>query len=254
MSLALRELDLRDYGNWPLLHRAATCLLLALLAFALPWLGLTRSVLAERQALSIAESGVQARLLHARQQLAAWPALRLDADQALPSLRPDIPAMLTAMAGTAQAAGLHGGQFRPASAPDAADKGIPIELRVHGRWPQLVRFARELTAPAWDGAIVGLREIGLRAQPQATTPGLEPVLELSASVWIHPRPAVHITQASGHLINTTLARNPFMGASARSPHPGARTVVGSLRSGTDELRLVLTADGELRRERAPAHQ
>jgi len=240
--MSLRELDLRDYGDWPLPHRAAACLLLALLAFSLPWLGLTRSTTAEQRALNIIEHDLQTRLQHARQQVDALPSLRTDAAVPATLPAPDIPALITAIAGTAQAAGLHGGQFRPIPPPatEAEREGTPITLRVSGDWPQLHRFARDLSAPTWN-AILGLRDIHVRTQPGTSA------LELSATLWIYPRPAAGMIPVSEPPTHTVPPRNPFTDTTTRARHASPRVVIGSLRNGGDHVGLELTADGELRR-------
>jgi len=245
MTTSWHEIDLRDYGDWPLAHRAAACLLLALLALSLLWLGLTRSTSAEQQALEIVERDLQARLQHARQRVDALPPLPRDAIEPPASPAPDMPALITAIAGTAQAAGLHGGQFRPVPTPAADREGeaLPIALRLSGSWAQLHRFARDLSAPTW-GAILGLREIHLRTQ---TATASAPMLELSATVWMHPRPLAAPLTLLEPSANTVPPRNPFIDTATRTRQASAHTVVGSLRNGSAHIELVLTADGELRR-------
>jgi len=232
--------DLREYGDWPLPHRAAACVLLALLTLGLPWALLTRPTSAQWQALKSAEHDVQTRLLHARQQADTLPEFPpLTPDTPPP---PNVPALITALAETAHTAGLHGGQFRPVSspAPDAPTDGIPIELRLHGTWPQLTRFADDLATPAPD-AIVTLRDIRLRAQASESTP----LLELSATVLIYP----HAHAVSEQHTIAVPERDPFIDASNRARPTNAHTVIGSLGNGQGQVGLVLTADGELRRVR-----
>jgi len=242
MSASLRELDVREYGDWPLSYRVMACTLLALLAFALPWFALTRAILAERQALAVVERELQTRLLQARQQVDALPSLPPDMAEPEAAPVPDIPALITGIAETAQAAGLHGGQFRPISPPAtgaSADAAL-IELRLHGGWPQLVRFAAALAVPGRD-AVLGLHDLRLRAQ---ASPGA--MLELSATVWIHPHSGTGVIPLPTPAANASAPRNPFTGMTTRaSVNPDA--VVGSLRNGRGHARLVLTADGQLRR-------
>jgi len=244
MKPSLRELDLREFGDWPLMHRAAACLLLALLALGLPWGLLTRPTSAQWQALKSAEHDIQARLLHARQRVDALPAwLPLLPDE--PVQPANLPALITTIAETAQVAGLHDGQFRPASLPatDTSADAIPIELRLHGTWPQLARFAADLAALKSD-AILSLRDIRLRAQSQ--TAASAPLLELSATVLIHPYANVVLE----HHINQGPQRNPFIDSSIRSRQTHSHTVIGRLGNGHDQVGLILTADGQLHRVKA----
>jgi len=236
----MTSLDLREYGDWPLPHRAAACVLLSLLAFGLPWLLLTRPTTTQWQALKSAEHDLQIRLLQTRQQADTLPEL--------PPLTPDeppllnIPALITTLAETAHTAGLHGGQFRqaPPSATDASTDGIPIELRLHGTWPQLTRFASDLAAPTPD-ATISLRDIRLRSQATESTP----LLELSATVLIYP----HANAVSEHHTSAAPPRNPFIDTTFRLRPTNTHAVIGSLGNGQGQVGLVLTADGELRRVR-----
>jgi len=232
--------DLREYGDWPLPHRAAACVLLALLTLGLPWALLTRPTSAQWQALQSAGSELQTRLLHARQQADTLPEFPPFTPDAPPP--PNVPVLITALAETAHGAGLHGGQFRPVSspAPDAPTDGIPIELRLHGTWPQLARFAADLATPT-PGALLSLRDIRLRAQASESTP----LLELSATVLIYP----HAHAVSEQHTNAALQRNPFIDTALRSRPTNSHTVIGSLGNGQGQVGLVLTADGELRRVR-----
>jgi len=243
MKPSLRELDLREFGDWPLPCRATACVLLALLALGLPWGLLTRPTSAQWQGLKSAGHDTQTRLLHSRQRMDALPAL----SPFLPDEPPEpvnLPALITAIAETAHAARLHGGQFRPMSPPanDAPADGIPIELRLHGTWPQLARFASDLAAPTSD-AILSLRDIRLRAQSAASAP----LLELSATIWIYPRPNVQSIPVSASQVSEGIQRNPFIDSTIRSRQTSSYTVIGSLDNGQGQVGLILTADGELRR-------
>jgi len=239
MTASLRELDLREYGDWPLMHRAAACVLLALLAFGLPWSLLTRPTSAQWQALKSAEHDIQTRLLHARQRV-----------DALPAWSPLLPDLITTIAETAQSAGLHGGQFRPMPPPatdaptDAPTDAISIELRLHGIWPQLARFAADLAALKSD-AILSLRDIRLRVQSQ--TAASAPLLELSATVLIYP----YANALSAQPVREGPQRNPFIDSSIRSRQTHSHTVIGRLGNGHDQVGLVLTKDGQLRRVHPP---
>jgi len=240
MSLSLRELDLREYGDWPLPWRAAACALLALLAFGLPWSFLTRPATAQWQALKSTEHDVQTRLQHARQQAGTLPAWRPSIPDEPPT--PNVPALITALAESAHAAGLHDGHWRPQAPKDVGVDAIPIELRLHGTWPQLTRFANALAAPTWD-AVLGLRDLRLRAQAATSAP----VLELTATLLIHPLPVADFIPVSVSQTSVDLQRNPFADSTTRSRQTGSRTVIGRLRSGQEQVKLVLTADGQLRR-------
>jgi len=251
MTPSLRELDLREYGDWPRSHRAAACVLLALLVFGLPWALLTRPTSAQWQTLKSAEHDTQTRLQQSRQQVDTLPAL--------PPFLPDepppptnLPALITTIAETAQTAGLHGGQFRPTSptATDAPTDAIAIELRLHGTWPQLARFAAALATLKTD-ALLSLRDIRLRAQPQAaaSTPLQGPLLELSATVLMYPRPSFQPIPVPASRTNAGVQRNPFIDSTTRSRQSNPHSVIGSLGHGREQVGLVLTADGELRRVR-----
>jgi len=238
------QLDLRDYGDWPLSYRVATCVLSALLALGLPWVLLTRPTSAQWQALKSAEHALQTRLQQSRQQADTLPAFpSFTADEPAPPL-PNLPALVTHIAETAHAAGLHGGQFRPASLPatDASEDGIPIELRLHGTWPQLRRFATDIAAPTSD-AILSLRDIRLRVQ--SGTSAL--MLELSATVWIYPHSVADSIPVSAYQMSENSLRNPFIDSTIHSHQTRSHVVIGSLSNGGDHVGLVLTADGQLRR-------
>jgi len=240
MSSSWRNLDLREWGDWPLRYRSATCVLLALLAFVLPWCALTRPMAAQEQGLTVAHADVQAQLLAARQRRAAFPAGAAPLPEAVVPASPNLPELLTMMADTAQRAQLRGGQFRPhtaaLTAPDA-DPGPAIEFRLSGTWPQLYRFAAALTTVS-EQAILAPHDVRLRAQANAT-------LELSATVLVHPP----LNPAPMPLPSTPTGdippRNPFAGIASRPHHVRVQTV-GSLRSGQREVGLVLSADGQLR--------
>jgi len=242
MSLSLRELDLREYGDWPLPWRAAACVVLGLLAFGLPWSFLTRQAAAQWQALKSTEHEVQTRLQHARQQVDTLPALPTFTPDESPSSAPNVPTLITAIAETAHAAGLHDGQWRPQSPKDVGMEGIPIELRLHGTWPQLARFANDLAAPAWD-AVLGLRDIRLRAQAATSAP----VLELSATLLIYPHPVADLIPAAVSQTSVDFQRDPFADNTISSRQTSAHTMIGRLHSGQEQVGLVLTADGQLRR-------
>jgi len=250
MSRSLRELDLREYGDWPLPWRAAACVVLALLAFGLPWSFLTRPTNVQWQALKSTEHEVQTRLQHVRQQVDALPALPTFTPDQSPLSAPNVATLITAIAETAHAAGLRDGQWRPQSPKDVAKdvgkdvgvEGIPIELRLHGTWPQLTRFANALAAPTWD-AVLGLRDIRLRAQ--ALTP--VPVLELSATLLIYPHPVADLIPLAVSPTSVDLQRDPFADSSIGSRPTSAHAMIGRLHSGQEQVGLVLTADGQLRR-------
>jgi len=247
MTSCLRELDLREYGDWPLRYRVGACVLLALLAFGLPWYWLTRPTSSQWQALRSAEHELQTQLLHARQRVDALPAFSPLPPDERPPPPVNLPALMTAIAETAQAAGLHGAQFRPLSPPatDASARdGTYLELRLHGTWPQLTRFATDLTVLTSD-AILSLQDVRLRAQPQTAVSAL--LLELSATVRIHTRASAHPIPGSTAPLGDGVQRNPFMGSAIRSRQTNAHTVIGSLGDGQEQVELILTADGQLRR-------
>jgi len=247
MKFSLRGLDLREFGDWPLLWRSVACMVLALLACGLPWALLTRQISAELQALVVASDELQLRLRQAGEQVDALPALPPSPPEttnvvALPP--PDMSALMAAMAEAAQAAGLRDGQFRPqpAAADAQAEEGAgdQIEVRLHGTWLQLGRFASDLTALTPD-ATLGVREIRLRASPAAA------LLELSAIVSVYSRPTTDFITLSEPVQYTLPERNPFADHAVRSGKGRPQTVVGSIRTGLGQAGLVLGEDGQLRR-------
>jgi len=237
-------LDLREFGDWPRPHRAATCALALLLAAALPWMLLTRPALAESQVLAAAIQDMQARLAAARQQMDNTPSLPAAPVPAPPHL----PSLMTALHAAAQAAGVRDGQFRPMPSRPAGigtDAEFPtIELHLSGTWPQLSQFAATLAAPGRD-ALLGLHGLHLRAHAAPT------LLELTAQMRIYPRPATAHASTRAHPGITLSARNPFADTRAPTTPPRAPLLIGSLGSEHGHTGLVLTADGHLRRGHRP---
>jgi len=253
MTLPWRELDLREFGDWPLSWRVIACMLLALLAFGLPWALLTYPISIERQALMMAESELKIRLQQARGKADAFPPLPREEVKTEPYPPPNLPALITTIAEAAQVAGLRDGQFRSqpgmtSDGPDNAEVSPRIELRLHGTWKQLGHFATDLAEPILD-AVLSLHDIHLRASPRST------LLELTATASVHPRPAIPPTPVFEPYRYEFPDRNPFADASTRSPSASLQRV-GSIGTGDQQVGLVLGADGQLYRASAvqPSNQ
>jgi len=248
----MMALDLREFGDWPLSWRITACMALALLALGLPWALLTRPILIERQALAETENTLQTRLKQAKEQVNALPPLPPETAEISPPL-PNLPVLMTTIAEVAQASGLRHGQLRPhpvkTADTDEVDAGSRIELRLHGTWPQLGRFAADLAAPTWE-ATLGLRDIRLRA---SSSPD---VLELSAIISVYERPVVHPVLVSAQHSHQVSGRNPFADTTTRIYRTNPQTVIGRIGNGRGQAGLVLGADGQLRRVKIaqPSHR
>jgi len=245
MSPSQHTLDLREFGDWPLSWRAAACMALMLLACGLPWVVLTRPASAERQALVVVANELHIRLRHAREQADALPPVPSEHAGTASLPLPDIPVLMTAIAECAQAAGLRDGKFRPLPVISAAtemedDTNDRIELRLHGTWQQLGRFASDLAALTPD-AILSLRDIHLRASSDIA------LLELTAIVAVYPHSANDLVFVSEQSRYGTSGRNPFAVTTARPGRTSAQAVVGRIRNGHGQAGLVLGADGQLHR-------
>jgi len=275
----LRTLEWREFADWPLPWRGAACVLLAVLAFALPWGILTRSDAARASALAARADGLQAQL--AGHQLHAADALPTSAP--IPSTLPDgasagidLPQQVAGMAQMAQARGLHGAQFRPGREETRIGpyRGIPVAVRLAGSWSQLSAFIADLAAPV-HGALFSLHDVAVRASPAATPEAGQPAaqagpsLELRATVRIWPpdpgaaaglppdrSAASDDPPAAG---TAAFPRNPFAPLraepSARSRQAleqvplAALTLLGTLDTVQGRTGLLLAPDGQLHRVR-----
>jgi len=275
----LRELEWREFADWPLCWRGAACVLLAVLAFILPWGIVTRSDAARACALAARADGLQAQLAGHQPHAADAPPTSPPIPPTLPdgsSAVIDIPQQVAGMARMAQAHGLRAGQFRPGR--DAARigpyRGIPVAVRLAGSWPQLSAFIADLAAPV-HGALFSLHDVAARASPAAAPEAGQPAeqaglpLELRATVRIWPpdpgaaaglpsdlSAASDDPPAAGMAV---FPRNPFAplraAPSARSRQAleqvplAALTLLGTLDTVQGRTGLLLAPDGQLHRVR-----
>jgi len=275
----LPALQWREFADWPLPWRGAACVLLAALAFALPWGILTRSDAARAASLAARADGLQT-------QLAGYQSHAADAPPTsppIPSTLPDgsfavidIPQQIAAMARMAQARGLHGTQFRPRREETRIGpyRGSPVAVRLAGSWPQLSAFIADLAAPV-HGVLFSLHDVALRASPAATPEAGQPVeqaglpLELRATVRIWPPdpgaaaglpPEISAASDDPPAAGTAVfPRNPFArlraAPSARSRQAlehvplAALTLLGTLDTVQGRTGLLLAPDGQLHRVR-----
>jgi len=276
----LRPLEWREFADWPLPWRGAACVLLAVLAFALPWGILTRSDAVRASGLAARADGLQAQLAGDQRRAADVPPTSPPIPFTLPngsSAVIDLPQQVAEMARTAQARGLHGAQFRPGREETRIGpyRGIPVAVRLAGSWPQLSAFAADLAAPV-HGALFSLHDVVVRASPAAAPEAGQPAaqedlpLELRAAVriWL-PDPGAaaglppDLNAASDEppaAGTAVFQRNPFAPLraepSARSRQAlehlplAALTLLGTLDTAQGRTGLLLAPDGQLHRVRA----
>jgi len=275
----LRELEWREFADWPLRWRGAACVLLAVLAFILPWGIVTRSDAARACALAARADGLQAQLAGHQPHAADAPPTSPPIPSTLPdgsSAVIDIPQQVAGMARMAQAHGLRAGQFRPGrdTARIGPYRGIPVAVRLAGSWPQLSAFIADLAAPV-HGTLFSLHDVAVRSSPVAAPEAGQPAaqtglpLELRATVRIwSPDPGTaaglpsDLSAASDDPPAAGMAvfpRNPFAPLraepSARSRQAleqvplAALTLLGTLDTVQGRTGLLLAPDGQLHRVR-----